>query len=325
MNSRRLHLPFAVLCALVLALACAAGASAQVLKGEVVLPENPGNEGEEDQLAASATFDSTTGTLTITSTTRTAPTANEHLSLIGGVLDINAPCTVQGLGEAAAKDPNSGYPAFKMQSAFTAEKLPPGFPQTAWVYATSKKNEEEETEAKHFGTGTRTVEGMKTTIAATAPRSVGGTFTCALVTVSNSLGSPEADFAVFPLVAQPEPPAPVVVPPAVVAPILPKPALALLKSNPLKLKTEKWTTVKFKVSNPGTAAVGPITVKATAPKGVTVQTKSVRLPALLPGQTWPVSFRIKAGDAAKARSQLKLTATAAGLKANASVPIKPTG
>jgi hypothetical protein len=322
MNSRRHLLPFAVLCALVLALAFAAGASAQILKGEVTLPENPANEGEEDQLAASATFDSTTGTVTFTSTTRTAPTANEHLSLIAGVLDINAPCTVQGLGEAASKDPNAGYPEFKMQSAFTAEKLPPGFPQTAWVYATSKKNEEEETAAKNFGTGTRAVEGTKTTIAAAAPRSVGATFTCALVTVSNSLGNPEADFAVFPLVAQPEPPAPIVAPTLV--PPAPKAALSLLKASPLKLKTEKWTTVRFKVSNPGTAALGPITVKATPPKGVTLQTKTVRLPALLAGQTWPVSFRIKATEAAKAKSRLKLSVTAAGLSAAASVLVRPT-
>jgi hypothetical protein len=325
MKSRRRLLPFAVICALVLALAFAAGASAQILKGEETLPESPALEGEEDLLAASATFDSTTGALTVTDTTRSAPTANEHLALIGGLLSVNAPCTVQALGEASTKDPNAGWPAFKIQSFFSAENLPAGFPQTAWFYSVSKKEEEEQEAAKKFGTGTRVVEGTKTTIAATAPKAIGSsTFTCAIVAVSNTGGGggSEPDFAVFPLVAQSEPVAPVVVPPAVIAPPAPKAALSLLKSKPLKLKTEKWTTVKFKITNTGNAEVGPITIKAKAPKGVTLQTKSVELPALLAGQTWPVSFRVKVTEAAKAKSLLKLTATATGLSASSTVTIK---
>jgi hypothetical protein len=325
MNRRVFVILPAVLCAIAIALVAAAGASAKVYSGEVTnLPEHPKRAAEEDLTAVSATFDSTTGKLSMSATTRAAPTENEKVILIGRAITLEAPCTQQAIQEKLESDPTAGYPALTMQAPY---KEHPGAP-TVWTYGASQKNEEEEEKAGHFGIGTRSVEGNKTTITATAPQAVGGAFTCAFAEIGNTSGNgvEELNIAIFPLVAQPEPTAPVVVPvPPAPTPPAPKPELSLLKSNPLKLKTEKWTTVKFKVSNPGTAAVGPITIKATAPKGVTVQTKSVKLPALLPGQTWPVSFRVKVTDAAKARSLLKLAASATGLSATGSVTIKATG
>jgi hypothetical protein len=316
MNKRlsRLFLP-AVLCAFALALATAGGASAaadQIYVGEVSTAEHPAIEnGEADPVKAMIEFDSTTGRLTGTVTTRSAPTENENLVLRVALVSGSKCSPPQGEAERKAF-----FPMYGIQAAY---KQPEGQPDAFWTY---EKQEGEPAGAEGAGLASKTVEGAATTVSATAKPAVGGGFTCAFAGV---LGESTPEVLLIPLTRKPEPILPPAPAPPAPTPPAPKPALSLLKANPLKLKTEKWTTVTFKVSNPGTAAIGPVTVKATPPKGVTVKTRSVRLPALLAGQTWPVSFKVKVTKAAKAKSLLKLAATATGLSASGTVTIKPTG
>jgi uncharacterized membrane protein len=107
----------------------------------------------------------------------------------------------------------------------------------------------------------------------------------------------------------------------------PTAAFSLAKIKPLKAKEGKWTKVNVKVTNTGDAAAGPIAIKAKAPKGVVLQpaSGSLKLPALLAGQSWTVTFRVKLTSKAKKSSTIALTTSSGAISAAGSFVVKRAG
>lgn len=315
----RLLIPSAVLVAFVIALVLAAGASAETRVGETTSPPNAAIPPEGNLVAASATYESSTGAVSISVTTAAAPGTNHEYLLLAELITSPGLCTIAELGF----------------SPFPAVVLKASYDQTQAEVFAGKEAEQEPKPGERtggiegVGYGAKTVSGSTTTLAETAPQLLNRPYNCVLIGISRQEGSAEPKsqaLVLFPIAVKPPAP-PVIATPTPVAPPAPvlSPALAFPKAPPLTLKRERWTTVRLKVSNPGTGAIGPVTIKAKAPKGVRLEPATLKLPALLPGQTWPAAFRIEITDAAAAKSKIALTATAAGLSATGSVLVKPTG
>lgn len=318
---RRL-VPATLACALVLALAFAATAAAETKIGEANSIENSGLAGEADIIAASVSYDTVAGTVTVNATTREAPGNNKELVLFGGLLSTKNSASCIAMNPETGGSEEDAYPTFSL----TAPYSPEGGTEAAWLYAGRK---EEGLNSENAGTGTRSVSGARTTIVATTDKAVEQAFNCALVGVIE--GNQPADYLLFPLLSQstlrpsnatPSQPSQTTSAPA---PAFAPAALSIAGSKPLKAKTGKWTKVRIKVSNTGGTAVGPIALKAKAPAGVIVRPGSPKLPALLGGQTWTVLLHVKLTERAKARSTIFLTGSAAGLSAKGSVVVKSRG
>lgn len=318
---RRLLVPSALACALVLALASAGTAAAQTLSGAGSSLANPAIPGEGDVLKATASYDSVAGTLTISATTREAPGGESELILSGGVASVKGECSYALLErEESASD----YPIFSMRSPYSSEAEGP----PAWWFLLEKKGEVPS--EQNGGPGSKLTEGTTTTLSATTPRAVGRPFNCAVVGVSNNEAG-EPDNIVFPLLAPPAPPVPPaapVPPPSIPPPApiaTPKPGvLSLAPPKPLTLKPGKWAKLKVTLADTGGSPIGPIAIRAKAPKGVVLKPGGAKigLPALLPGQSWTVSFNVKLTEEAKATSKVSLSATAPGLTAGSVVVLK---
>jgi hypothetical protein len=308
----RLLAPTALICALVLALAFAATAAAETRAGEASSPVNDEISGKADILAATARYDSTAGTVSFTVTTREAPGASEELEMVGllgrpkeGVCNVNLTQITLPAMEIIAPG---------------LSPLAPEAPPPSWIELS------EEGKIGGFGPAKKSLNGTTTTLSAKSDELlVNKPFTCAVVATakpgSEKVPSELLDELSFPLNVLPAPP-------TTPTPSGPAPgALSLAKSKPLKLKSGKWTKVKVKLSNPGGTAVGPVAIKAKAPVGVVLKPGSgqLKLPALLGGQTWTVTLEVKLTEKAKPKSTISLTGTAAGLTAQGSVVVKPTG
>jgi hypothetical protein len=309
----RLLAPTALICAFVLVLAFAATAAAETLSGEGTSPVNNEIPGKADILSATATYDSTAGTVSFNVTTREAPGEREELQMVGalgrpkeGVCSINLSQITLPVMEIILPGVSPLAP--------TAEPIP------SWLEIN------EGGKIGGFGPATKSLNGTTSTLSAKSTELlVNKPYTCAVVAVEKPGSEKEApkllDELSFPLnirQAAPSPPKPSVPTPG---------ALSLARSKPLKLNTGKWTNVKVKVSNTGGTAVGPISIKAKAPAGVVLKPGSGKLglPSLLSGQTWTVTLRVKLTEKAKSKSTLLLTATATGLSATGSVVVKSTG
>jgi hypothetical protein len=316
----RFLLPAAVLCAHVLALALAASAGAQTVVGEGTSPADPTLPGEVDMTAASVTYDSTTGAVSFSITTTAAPGTSSEDTMLGELLTSPGICALSEIGA-------NSVPAMFFRAPYALAQ--------SEVFA-GKEAETEPNPGEHkgglsgLGYGTKTVSGTTTNLSIVDPELANRPYNCALVSTNRQKAGEEGKtqkFFVFPIAPKPVPPTVISVP----TPDPPKPAptligaLAFPKASPLTEKRERWTTVRFKVTNPGTAAIGPVTVKAKAPKGVRLEPATLKLPALLPGQTWPAAFRMEVTEAAPPRSTIALSASAAGLFAKGSVVVKPTG
>lgn len=99
------------------------------------------------------------------------------------------------------------------------------------------------------------------------------------------------------------------------------PALSITRPRPLKLALEEWKTVKVKVINTGTGDSRRGSLRARAPKGVAVRPGRQQLPALAPGTSWTVSFRVRLTEKAKKKA-LALTASAYGVTGTARLVLK---
>jgi len=97
------------------------------------------------------------------------------------------------------------------------------------------------------------------------------------------------------------------------------PALSIARPKPLKLALDEWKTVKVKVINTGTGASRRGSLRVRAPKGVAVKPERQPLPALAPGTSRTVSFRVKLTEKSKA---LALTASASGVTSTARLALK---
>lgn len=302
------------------ALALAATASAEVRTGEGSSPVNLGLAGEADLLHASASYDSSTGSAVVSLTTRQAPGPEPKVEPIAFLVTVNGPCDASLIGSK-----EGGFPSFTIGAVY--EEAEARW-TTAWKAAAA------EGESTGPGPGSWNLEGDTVTIAATAGPAIDRPYNCAFVSLGPPASEPGAsgEFAFFPL-SVPKPAAPVEpakpadpVVKTVTVTVTPPPAapgkLAFAKPGALGAKSGKWTKASVKLTNSGGTAVGPISIKAKAPAGVAIKPGQMKLPALLPGQSWTVGFRVKIGATAKSTSTIALSATGPGLSADGSLVLK---
>lgn len=317
----RLLVPSTLVVVLLTALAFSATASAEVRTGEGSSPVNLGVAGEADLLRASASYDSGTGTVVVNVTAREAPGTAPKVEPIAFLVTVNGPCDASLIGSK-----EGGFPNFTIGAAY--EKSESRW-STVWKAAAS------EGESAGPAPGSWNLEGNTVTIAATAGPAIARPYNCAFVSLGPPASEPgsSGEFAFFPLsVPTPAEPVKPVEPAKPADPVVktvtvtPPPAapgkLVFAKAGALKAKSGRWTKASIKLTNAGGSAVGPISIKAKAPAGVAIKPGQIRMPALLPGQSWTVGFRVKSSTAAKATSTIGLTATGPGLSANASLILK---
>jgi hypothetical protein len=309
----RLLVPSILACALVLALAFAATATAEVRTGDGTSPINESIAPDLDLVHASAAYDSSTGSVTLTATTRSAPTGGPGVLQAALFTATNGVCALPGPGS----DP---FPAMPFSAPY-------GESEAEWILLPGGGGPIEPAEV---GTASKSVEGATTILRVTAPQVAELPFGCAEVGTSEKFSAPTEQI-VFPIAVAAPPSTPVITatappptPPAAVGVTAPA-ALSFGKSAPAKGKAGTWTKVKVTVSNTGGTAVGPIAIKAKAPKGIAVKPGSLKLPALLAGQRRTIVLQVKLTAKAKPKSTIALTGTGGGLTAVGSVVVKLAG
>ncbi|MCW2981218.1 MAG: hypothetical protein JWO14_2945 [Solirubrobacterales bacterium] len=321
---RRRLLPLTVFLAAAVALLAFAGiAAAETKIGEYTGAPNPEIPAEANVLGATTEYDSTAGTMNFTVTTAAEPRAeiegkeNEILLIVG-----YATLPVCSLSEFETGGGNAGFPVFELETPYS---------QQLAETITGESQKEVESGPANLGLGAKTVEGTKTTLTAQSPKAVGKAYTCGLIGLENVENKEEEfveDFAIFPLSTKVTPP-PVVTPPAPVQTSQPAPAAAALAiakvKKPLKLKAGKWATVKVKVTNTGGSTTPPGSLQLKAAKGVIVKGGKQKLPALLPGGSWTVSYKVKLTTKAKKTSTLPLVGTAGTVSSKSSLVLKLAG
>jgi NPCBM-associated, NEW3 domain of alpha-galactosidase len=306
--------------ALALALIFAATAAAETKIGEGTSPADSTLPGEVDLLKATANYEGGTGGLTFNFTTRDAPfsqTSPPHITYFLALLTIQGPCNETTV--TAANSLGEIFPGYAISTE--NEPAPAGEPSAAWIYAPTASSGPS---PENTGEAAKTVSGSTTTLAATVANAANGPFNCVEAKAEEGGGENKLDELVFPLASKAVEPASKPAPAPVVVPPTPA-ALSLAKAKPVTLKGGKWKTLKFKVSNSGGTAVGPIALKLKAPKGITIKPGTTKLPALLAGQTWTVSFQVKATATAKKSSKLTLTSTSGALSTTSSFLLKLAG
>jgi hypothetical protein len=162
------------------------------------------------------------------------------------------------------------------------------------------------------------VNGTTVTLAGADTRAQNGPFTCVEI-IAFQMGEPNGrDLLAFPLTALPEPPSVVVSPrptPPAVPPVPAAAALSFAKLKPLTLKAEKWTPVRIKLTNTGGTATVPGSLKLKLPRGLKIRPVSSRqqVPAIGPGGSWTVAFRVKPTEKTKPRSTISFVEQAGSL------------
>ncbi|HEY2478596.1 MAG TPA: hypothetical protein VGI17_07685 [Solirubrobacterales bacterium] len=306
---RRYPVPTVILGVAVALLALAAPAAAEVRTGQITSAVDEMISGEADLLGATASYDSTTGSVTFTVTTREAPLLTDETLALGVGLATGATCTDPLMAIAGRFDEEG--------TATWRERLGPGV----------------ETEPMP---AIKSISGAITTLSASGSTLENRPYVCAQAFVAEIGPAPEErlkepflDEVSFPISGPPKSIPPPSSPPTTTIPTpTPKPAaLAIGTPHPLKLRTGRWRKVVVEVSDPGDTATGPVTLKMKASAGVVLKPRSgrLKLPALQPGQTRTVGFRVKLAAKAKARSTIALTATAPGLIAKASMMVRALG
>jgi hypothetical protein len=340
-KTRRPFIPLILSAVLTAFLLFAATAAAETQIGEGTSPEQPALPGEGDLLKASLEYDSITGSATVALTTRQAqesiPEAKRpEIQYLAVLLNVNFPCSREGF-EAAAKQAGEGqkglvaYPVYELFSANEPiTEPPPGQPvaQAYGAFVASEKEMENGIEAGNFAAGTKVVSGTTATMSTTSAKAANLHFNCAEVVAQNLGLGGESDVLLLPLTTKPEPPPvqnPTPAPTSPPAPAATPPAAVFSigkAKKPPKLKVGKWTTVKVKVTNIGGTATAPGSLQLKATKGVVVKSGRQKLPVLLPGGTWTVSYKVEMTEKAKATSTLSLIATGGGLTGKGSLVVK---
>jgi hypothetical protein len=330
-----------ILLALILALALvfAGTAAAETRAGESSSPMAAGSprvDPEGQIVKASGSYSTSTGATSFAITTQAPPQAtieNNYNPTSFNIDLLNAPsgCT------AAALNSVSIVPPIVAIAATYGETL------GAALYF-ENESATSSSESHLLGQVEKVVIGTTTTLSITSGRIANQGFDCAVVKVvslptnveeeekakeekegkgtERVLGS--VSYVVFALNALPEPPAPVVSPPPPPAPAAP--ALSIAKAKkPLKLKVDKWKTVKVNVTNTGSAATAPGSLQLKATKGVIVKGGKQKLPALLPGGSWTVSYKVQLTAKAKKTSTLSLVGTAGTVTSSSSLVLKLAG
>jgi hypothetical protein len=282
---------------LALSLVAAASAAAEVRSGSTTDPADEGLPGGLDLVSASASYDSTAGTISAQLTTREPPEA--------GLLI--------GLGTLQGEECEGPY-AF----VYGVDSAPP---IAVWEF------NGDEAEAQIA------VSGSTTTLSATDPALAGQAFNCAeaLTFVSEEGELTPVDSTAVIQLAGPPPPPVTPPPPAPPAPA-PQPAPApapkanlIVAPKTVTLHRNAWKKVTVKITNTGNAAAGGVSVKVGKASGVAIKPKSgtLRLKAIEAGKSQVASFQAKLSAKAKASSKLALAISAAkGVKATGTVTLE---
>lgn len=332
----RLLIPFALI--LALALVFAAGAAAETRAGESSSPVTSGSgvDPESQIVKATGSYDTSTGAVSFAVTTQAPPQATikgDYNATNVEIELVNAPSTCTS---AVLTGAGIAPPALVIDGPY---ELGVGLA----LYAESLTSSSE-SESPLLGQAEKVVDGTTTTFSITSSRIANQAFNCAAVMVLSLPNEIEEEekkeeeekheetgrefgslsYVVFTLNALPTPPAPVVnnPPPPAPAPA----ALSIAKAKkPLKLKVDKWKTVKVNVTNSGGTTTAPGSLQLKATKGVIVKGGKQKLPVLLPGGSWTVSYKVKLTAKAKKTSTLSLVGAAGTVIAKGSLVLKLTG
>jgi hypothetical protein len=315
MNRRRfLLVPSTLVVALVIGLASAGGANAEILSGEAAFPVIPSIEPEANVVGGRAEYDRTFGSVRFAVTTAAPPLAEPggepSGNLLGAFLgDMTGGCDLASLEHGDFVAPLLVLTAYYRDPFGTA-------------YLENSPDDPSEAD----GYPSKSVSGATTTLAYTSSRAVGKEYNCAAIAVASPGTTLAWDF--FPI-AVPSPPPPAEPAPSGSqgsTPSSPSPAagpptpatgpgapiLSIAKPKPLTLKAGRWRTVKLTITSTGTAGIGRGSVRVKAPKGVSVKPETQQLPALAPGKSWTVSVRVQPSEKAKRKSILPVIASAPG-------------
>ncbi len=295
-------------------LVCAVGAAAETKTGEATSPVVSSLPGEGDLLAATASYDSTSGSATFTITTREAPMAGSKFFELGTLLTAKGPCTTSSIESKGFSFPVFGVAA-EYRGEWEAQSLT--FPGAGEV---------------EMGPGVRSVSGTTVALTGADPKVIGQAFDCAVVGVERPEAGEEKgveDLVAFPI-AVPAPPI-VVAPPAPAVPVpapapVPVPAvLSIVKAKkPPKLRVGRSRKVKVTVTNTGGTASAAGQLKVKAPQGVVLKPSNgkLALPAITPGQSATVFVKVELTEDAKAKSTLSLAGTAGTLSFRSSLVVE---
>ncbi|MBS1877913.1 MAG: hypothetical protein JST31_00215 [Actinobacteria bacterium] len=310
-RARKLLAPSILSCALLAALVLAGTASAEIRVGEATAPVNPAIDPSASITAAKAEYNSDTGTVAFAVTTAAAPSPETKGK--PSPLEMGAALANPSSCNNAAVGSTTSFPTFAFQYSYVQPLLV--------IWRLQESASVEPTFPETVGQATRSVSGTTTTFTATVPRAANLPFSCAVALVHEGVAGVEGrpiEPLVFPLAVAkpPAPPAPAPQPSAV---------LSIAKSKPLKLTAGKWTKVRIKVANTGSATAATGSLRLKAPKGVLVKPAKQRLPTLAPGGTWTVSAKVQLTAKAKKRSTVSLTAVAGTATAKGSLVLKRQG
>jgi hypothetical protein len=318
--STRLRVPALLLAALTGLLVFAATASAETRSGEATIIElGPSPSLEGTMVKASASYDTTGGTLSLSVTTAGEPNLLSDDGLEAFFLTPTSENPLTGATEAQAcnrfvAEEEHDFPYSTIESAYGQSDadaylfVGPALPVTF--------------------AATKTVTGATTDFSTTSVKFANQPFDCVYVNIAEPLGL--GSVTAFPITVPVAPPPPVgpQTPPATPAPspaaaTAPAPAvLSIARPKALKLKVGKSKTVKVKVTDTGGTATAKGSLKVQGPKGVIVKPGKQQIPALLPGGILSLSIRVELTEKAKEKSTLSLTGTASGLTAMSSFVIR---
>jgi hypothetical protein len=348
-RSRRTLAPFLLVLALFAALAFAATAAAETKIGEGTSPEEPSVYGEADLLKASAEFDVDTGTATFKITTRAASESikkeeRKNVLYLAALVTTKFECTkaaFEAAQEKASKEGATEFPVYPMLELISPNEpvTQAPFPGVEVAQAYSSYLTEQPAGGGIFGEelapATKSQSGTTLTLSGTNVKAVKGAFTCGLVQIG---GTENPEIILFPLTTKPEPPPvePPVTPEAPKTEPAPQPpaptkaapapapgVLSLAKAKPQALKVGKLATVRVTVSNPGGSPTGQGFLTLRAPKGVVIQGRRQKLPALLPGDSWTLTYRVRLTARVTKRATIAISGTSGALTAGGSLVVVP--
>jgi hypothetical protein len=292
----------------------AVGADAETKTGEATSPVASSLPGEGDLLAATASYDSTSGSARFEITTREAPIAGSKFFESGTLLKAKGPCILSSI-----ESEGFFFPAFGIAAEYRGE----------WETQTLTFQGPEELETRP---GVRSVSGATVVLTGADPKVIGQLFDCAVVGVERPEEGGEMglkDVIAFPIAA---PPPVVLTPPTPAAPApssspTPAPGPAVLSiagaKKPLKLRGEGFRKVKVTVTNTGGTASAAGQLKVKAPKGVVLKPSNgkLALPVIAPGRSVTVFVKVELTEDAKAKSTLSLSGTAGTLRFRSSLVV----
>jgi hypothetical protein len=297
----RLRVPALLLAALSTLLVFADVASAETRTGESNTVEVEGSPSQEATLVkASASYETTGGSLSVTATTEAEPTAADFAELKAVFFTAKSGCSWAEAGDSPYAFVRSLYFQTTAQAVvlFSGEEF----------------------------AATKVLSGTTTTLSTTAAAFADQAYDCVRVMVEDEAGR---SFTILPVTVPVVPPA-LAPTPAPQAPVpqsaaaaKPVPAvLSITRPKALKLKVGKARTVKVKVTNTGGTATTIGSLKVKAPKGVLVKPGKQQIPSLLPSGSSTLSVGVELTEKAKKNSTLSLTGIASGLTVKTSFVVK---